>query len=120
MKRVLLIVVAIALLGYAVIVGLDRGPPPEKPFAFANASITLPEDKSIMPPGPNVDVVMANCTACHSATMLTTQPPLKPEQWAATIKKMREVYKAPVADSDVPAITQYLEAMSARQEAAGR
>lgn len=112
MKHVLLIVAALAL------PGCDRGPPPQRPFVFTNASIALPEDTSTLPPGPNVEVVTNNCTACHSATMLTTQPALKPEQWTAAIKKMREVYKAPIADGDVPAIAEYLEAMSARQAAA--
>lgn len=128
MKRVLVIIGTIVVLGYAVIVGLNRKPPPAKPpsaslgtgFAFANAAITLPADTSTLPPGPNADLVTANCLACHSATMLTTQPALKPEQWQATIKKMREVYKAPIAEGDVPAIAQYLEDMSAKRAASER
>lgn len=75
---------------------------------------TLPAEAETLPAGPGQDVVTANCTACHSAAMLTAQPPLKPEQWAATVKKMREVYHAPIADADVPAILAYLDGLSTR------
>jgi hypothetical protein len=45
--------------------------------------------------------------------MILTQPKLKPEQWTGIIKKMKEVYKAPVNPADEPAIQAYLEATSA-------
>lgn len=123
MKRVLIVVGTLVLLGYAVIVGLNRPSKPApkpRPFAFTNASIELPADASTLPAGPNVDTVTTACTACHSPSMIATQPALKPEQWAATVKKMREVYKAPIADADVPAILAYLDDMSAKQAAAGQ
>ena len=82
---------------------------------LVSISETLPAETEALPAGPGEDVVTANCTACHSAAMITAQPPLKPEQWAATVKKMREVYKAPVAEADVPTILAYLDALSARQ-----
>ena len=34
--------------------------------------------------------------------------PWTAEQWRAEVAKMREVYKAPVADADVPSIVAYL------------
>ena len=49
------------------------------------------------------------CLACHSASMALTQPPLKPEQWKATVEKMRDVYHAPIEPGDVPAIVDYLK-----------
>lgn len=82
---------------------------------LVSVSETLPAESETLPANAGADVVTANCTACHSAAMITAQPPLKPEQWAATVKKMREVYKAPVAEADVPAILAYLDALSARQ-----
>lgn len=91
---------------------------PEPAFAFADTAIQLPPDTSALPAGPNADVVGANCTACHSATMITMQPALKPEQWAATIRKMREVYKAPIAEGDVAAIQAYLDDLSERRRTA--
>jgi hypothetical protein len=49
--------------------------------------------------------------------MALTQPALSKDQWKATVTKMREVYKAPVVDKDVPAIIAYLIGLSARQPA---
>lgn len=82
---------------------------------LASVSETLPAETETLPPLPGEAVVTASCTACHSAAMITAQPPLTHEQWTATVKKMREVYKAPVADADVPAILAYLAALSDRQ-----
>lgn len=80
-------------------------------FTLASASIDLPIDDTSYPDGPHADVVNAHCTACHSASMALTQPALSGEQWKATVTKMREVYKAPIAEQDVPAILAYLTAM---------
>jgi cytochrome c5 len=121
MKRALVIAGTMLLLGYAVWMGL-QGRPPRAPakFAFAAQSIVLPASTEALPAGAHADVVAANCTSCHSAAMITTQPPLKREQWEAIVKKMREVYKAPITETDVPPIVDYLEAFSERQAEAGR
>jgi hypothetical protein len=84
---------------------------------LAAERIDLPADDAALPPGPHVDLVTANCTACHSANMILTQPPLKPEQWKATVTKMREVYKAPVPDAAVPGIIAYLSGLNAQPPA---
>lgn len=118
MKKLLVILGTLALLGYAVVVGLERRPPPPDKakakappaIALTKTSVVLPPDSATLPAGPNVEVVTASCTSCHSAAMITTQAALKPDQWAATVKKMREVYKAPIAEADVPKILAYLEA----------
>ena len=80
--------------------GCDRG------VEFANLSVTLPEDKGRFPAAPGAD-------ACHSPSMILTQPKLKREQWKANIKKMREVYKAPIDPAAEPAILAYLDGVSA-------
>lgn len=82
-------------------------------FTLVSSEIALPDDADLLPAGPNAELVAARCGACHSPGMLTTQPALKPEQWAATVEKMRAVYKAPVADAEVPAILAYLNALGA-------
>ncbi len=121
---------ALAFAGVAlagVLLATLSGRPPEAPeprpaasaatvqgggFALASAEIALPDDAELLPDGPNAELVAARCGACHSPGMLITQPALKPEQWAATVKKMREVYRAPVADGEVPAILAYLDELS--------
>jgi hypothetical protein len=121
MRRGLVIVGTLLLLGYAIWMGVQRRPPRAPPkFAFASQTITLPASSEVLPAGQHVELVTANCTSCHSAAMMTTQPALTRAQWEATVKKMREVYKAPIADDDVPPILAYLEGMSTRTLAAGQ
>ena len=45
--------------------------------------------------------------------MILLQPALTSDEWKAEIKKMKEVYKAPVDHAAEPAILAYLEATSA-------
>lgn len=80
---------------------------------FSDASITLPDDDTAFPVRPGSDAMTHNCTACHSPSMILNQPKLKPDQWAGIIKKMKDVYKAPINPDDEPAIQAYLDATSA-------
>jgi hypothetical protein len=83
-------------------------------FAFANTSITLPDDSVTLPPGPNVELATAACLACHSADMITNQPRMTDKQWTANVEKMVKVYKANIDAKDVPQIVDYLVAMQAK------
>ena len=89
-------------------------------FSLTSTSVDLPSDDMLFPGGPHADVVNANCTSCHSASMALNQPPLSADQWTAEVTKMREIYKAPVAESDVRAIVAYLTGMSAEQPQAAK
>lgn len=80
-------------------------------FTLVSSSIELPIDDANYPDGLHAEIINANCTACHSASMAQTQPALSADQWRATVVKMRDVYKAPVADRDIAAIVAYLTAM---------
>lgn len=85
-------------------------------FALTSQSITLPVDANeTFPAGPHADAMEANCRACHSPSMILVQPPLSHDDWAKEVDKMRSVYKASVAEEDVPAILAYLDDYSARQ-----
>jgi hypothetical protein len=71
----------------------------------------LPPETAAFKPGPNLDVVMKNCTSCHSADYVATQPrgpKFKEEFWRAEVNKMIKVYGAPIAEADVPKIVEYL------------
>lgn len=73
----------------------------------------LPEETAAFKPGPNLDVVQNNCTGCHSADYIDTQPrnvKSKKDFWQAEVTKMIKTYGAPIADSDVPKIVEYLTA----------
>jgi cytochrome c5 len=66
-------------------------------------------------PGTNSDAINNNCLACHSAGMVLTQPALSRADWQAEVAKMRNTYKAPIADADVPAIVDYLVSLNPKK-----
>lgn len=77
-------------------------------LVLKSTSVTLPESTATFPPGPGVDTANGNCLACHSVGMVMNQPVMPRAAWEAEVNKMRNVYKAPVAASDVAAIADYL------------
>ena len=82
-------------------------------FASAGAApiaYQLPEETAAFKPGPNLDVVKNNCTGCHSADYVQTQPHMekKKDFWQAEVTKMKNVYGAPIADADIGKIVEYL------------
>jgi mono/diheme cytochrome c family protein len=80
-------------------------------FTLTSTAIELPEDPTTFQ-GEGGDMMIANCTACHSAGMVQIQPRLTEAQWKAVVQKMREVYHAPIAEESVPAIVAYLTRVS--------
>ena len=77
------------------------------PFTFKSVSVDLP-DPGRMFSGPGSEAVNNNCLACHSAGMILNQPNLSRAMWQAEVNKMIHVFKAPIAEQDVPAIVDYL------------
>ncbi len=50
-----------------------------------------------------------NCVACHSAEYMQYQPATAPRAyWNAMAHRMKTVFKAPIADEDIPLIVEYL------------
>ena len=79
---------------------------------LAAAAFAKPEGIEL-PPGetppeladPASEVVVANCSACHSLDYITTQPRGKGEQfWRDAVTKMINVYKAPLSPADADAV----------------
>ena len=57
-------------------------------LSAAPVSYKLPEETAAFKPGPNLDVVQNNCTACHSADYIKTQPrgpKFKKDFWQAEV-----------------------------------
>ncbi|NKI92104.1 cytochrome c, class I [Rhizobacter sp. SG703] len=74
-------------------------------------NIELPPDGLQLKPSalPGFEKAQAHCTACHSAEYMAYQPPTAARPyWDAMVKRMKGVFKAPVADADMPAIIDYL------------
>lgn len=99
-KTALLALVAVAALGFAI-------------AQAAPISYKLPDETAAYKPGPNLETVQNNCTACHSADYVNTQPrnlKSKRDFWLAEVTKMIKVYGAPIDEADVPKIVDYLAA----------
>ena len=80
----------------------------------STVTITLPRPNVEFKPGPGADLATANCRTCHSAAYVYTQPPLNRKQWTAEVVKMQKAYGAPIADSDINAIVDYLLTQNGR------
>lgn len=85
------------------------------PLAAQANTIALPKSVEVQLPagaepfdGPGADAINNNCLSCHSREMVLNQPAMPQAGWQAEVVKMRNVYKAPVSDGDVPAILDYL------------
>ena len=78
----------------------------------APVNYKTPDEVAAFKPGPNLEVVQGNCSACHSADYINTQPPMKDKKgfWQAEVTKMIKVYGAPIDDADVGKIVDYLSA----------
>ena len=87
---------------------------------LSSVSVAFPGDDPFFPEGPGGDLMNGHCVACHSASMVLTQPALSRPQWTAEVQKMRTTYKAPVDEKDVPAIVDYLTALSASLPSAAK
>ena len=86
-------------------------PSPNAPqtFVLKSLSVDLPAS-DVAFPGANAQAITANCLACHSAGMVLTQPALSKAAWDAIVEKMIHAYKAPVAQTEVAPIVDYLDA----------
>jgi sulfite dehydrogenase (cytochrome) subunit B len=103
-------IAALSLTGLAgLMVGIYSWGPSEadaKPVSYK-----LPNETATFRPGPNLEVVQNNCTACHSADYVQTQPQgpkFKEDFWRAEVTKMIKVYGAPIGEADVGKIVDYL------------
>lgn len=74
-------------------------------------SIDYPTSDRAFPPGPGVDTMEGNCGACHSVGMILNQPSLSHATWEAEVRKMINIYKAPVSEEDAKTIVAYLDAI---------
>lgn len=79
-----------------------------KPVAYK-----LPDETAAFKSTAGVEIVQNNCTACHSADYIATQPRAqksKRDFWQAEVTKMVKLYGAPIDEGDVGRIVDYLAA----------
>lgn len=97
-----------SLIAIAAISALSFGSATAAPISY-----DLPPETAAFKPGPNLEVAMNNCTGCHSADYIATQPrgeKFKEDFWRAEVNKMINVYGAPVTEADIGKIVEYLAA----------
>ena len=73
--------------------------------------ITLPRETAALKPSPLPGFALAQglCGTCHSAEYSLTQPPTSPRAyWQATVVKMQKVFAAPIPDTAIDPIVDYL------------
>jgi mono/diheme cytochrome c family protein len=81
---------------------LDSGP--------VYGGVPYPLYTSELAPGEGRDLVLGNCSLCHSVTYITMQPPREEQAWEATVKKMIEKFGAPIPADTAQQIVGYLQA----------
>ncbi len=84
-----------------------------QPFdgSAAPKSIELPAETAKLKASdlPGYAKAQTRCVACHSAEYMLYQPPTAPRTyWDAMVKRMKAVFKAPIDDTDMPDIVDYL------------
>lgn len=80
---------------------------PPQAVTWKSQSVTVPN------PGPffeghGADRLNQDCTICHSADFVNSQPHLPLATWKAEVAKMKNVFHAPVEAKDVDALAQIL------------
>lgn len=70
--------------------------------------IKLPPETAAFKPGAGSEIANGQCLTCHSVEYVTTQPILPRSFWAATVKKMRQTYGAPIPDDQAGPLVDYL------------
>jgi cytochrome c553 len=76
--------------------------------ALKSVKVDLPAGDSQFPGGAEADAINNNCLACHSADMVLNQAAFPKATWEAEVRKMIDVYKAPIDAADVAPIVAYL------------
>jgi len=74
-------------------------------------SIELPPDGIQLTPSvlPGYAKAQANCVMCHSAEYMVYQPSSAARPyWDAMVKRMKIVFNAPIDNSDMAAVVEYL------------
>lgn len=105
----------LALASYAGATRAAPQPAPQAPQALKSVSVDIPFGSRQFPGGEKADIVNNNCLTCHSVGMVLYQPDLPKAVWEAEVHKMISVYKAPVAEDNVPAIVAYLVSIKGKK-----
>lgn len=85
------------------------------PIVIKSTKVELPVSTATFPSGPGSELT-GKCLICHSAGMVLKQPLLSADVWRKEIIKMRDVYGAPLQDSDIEPLTAYMTSLNAKTQ----
>jgi sulfite dehydrogenase (cytochrome) subunit B len=117
---VVLLIVAVAILAYALWGRADRersaALPPQQPVIPVSWLTEVRPVKEIeldyhapdLPPGPGQDVFATQCVICHSPRYVINQPAFPRKVWTAEVHKMVKGYGAPIDPQQEKEIVNYL------------
>jgi cytochrome c5 len=80
----------------------------KKQVSSTSAVVDLGSVVTNLPDGPGQAAYQNNCVSCHSARYVQMQPNLSEKTWTALVTKMQKTFGAPIPDSSVKEIVQYL------------
>jgi cytochrome c5 len=100
-----------AALALAAIAQQPSNSKPTKSSGGPVYEIVLPQYPPDLPAGPNKQVFERNCLLCHSARYVTMQPSFSKAAWEKSVKKMVDVYGAPIAAAEQQQVVEYLVAI---------
>ena len=125
---VLLLIVAVAILAYALWGRASR----ERNAALPRQETVIPvsrltEVKPVkaidleyhapdLPPGPYQDVFATQCVICHSPRYVLNQPAFPRKTWTAEVHKMVKSYGAPIDSQQEREIVDYLVAWHGEED----
>ncbi len=82
--------------------------------AIAAAPADLNSVVTKLPEAPGYTTFQSNCISCHSARFIQMQPDLSEKTWLSIVTKMQKSFGAPVPDSSINTIVQYLVAIKGK------
>jgi hypothetical protein len=81
------------------------------PATAETKTLELPPDGVALKasPLPGYPKAQAYCVMCHSAEYMLYQPPTAARPyWESMVRRMQQVFKAPLDDADIPDLVDYL------------
>lgn len=89
---------------------------PAHALTLKTQTIQLPTSNRVFP-GDSAGAKAANtyCLMCHSVGMVMNQPDLPKAAWLVEVNKMKNTFKAPIPDDQVPVIADYLESIKGKK-----
>ncbi|MDD4888222.1 MAG: cytochrome c [Thiomonas sp.] len=103
------------VLGAALILGACAAAPAHA-LTLKTQTIALPSSTRVFPgDGPGAKAANTYCLMCHSVGMVMNQPDLPKAAWLVEVNKMKNAFKAPIPEDQLPVIAEYLDRIKGKK-----